>query len=233
MVADGQLKLSTDTLHAAGETRHGLPIVRHLRCPGSRTGEDLPGVGRVVARRRDGRSSHPAAAALGPFQRRGARHPGIHPPALLRPCAGMSAGRPGTSLDSERHRKFSSGSGSKPANKIAAGQPPGAQPSRARPFKTRVMIAGAVLVVAVIVAVLVIGSHHRPSPPAIQSSTPATSLSLQARQPSLATVPSCKAQSLSGQPPTCPKAFATLLRARQSPYRSRGRCQRQCCRRNH
>jgi TonB family protein len=174
MVADGQLKLSTDTLHAAGEPGTVSPSSGIYDAPEVALGKispasDVWSLGVVMVE---------ALTRQPPLWDRSRGAAPVIPASIPPPFFGLA--RACLQVDPARRWTLSAIGNSlqapapKPANKIAAGQPPGAQPSRARPFKTRVMIAGAVLVVAVIVAVLVIGSHHRPSPPAIQSSTPAT-----------------------------------------------------------
>jgi TonB family protein len=169
MVAEGQLKLSTDTLHAAGEPGSVSPSSGIYNAPEFALGKISPasdvwslGVVMVEALTRQpplwdrSRGAEPVIPAS------------IPPPffGLARACLQVDPARRWTL---SAIGNFLQAPAPKPANKIAA-----AQPSRALPFKARIMIAGAVLVLAVIVAALVIGSHHQPSPPAIQSSTPAT-----------------------------------------------------------
>ena len=175
MVVDGRLKLSTDRLHAANDPGRVSPLSGIYDAPETELGQmspasDVWSLGVVMVE---------ALTQQPPIWNRSAGGepvvPASIPPpffAVARECLQVDPARRPT-LSGVRD-SLAPAQAPEPAGKITATQPPGPQPSRALPSRARVVIAGTVLVVAGIVTALFIRSHHRPSPPAIQSSAPAT-----------------------------------------------------------
>jgi TonB family protein len=164
MVADGQLKLSTDTLQAAGEPGAVSSSPAIYDAPEAALGKispasDVWSLGAVLVE---------ALTQRPPLWDRSRSDPvvpaSIPPPffGLARACLQVDPARRWTLT---AIGNFLQAPAPKPAAKIAATRPPQAEPSRAPRSRTPVIIAGSVLVVAGIVTALVIGSHHRPPPP--------------------------------------------------------------------
>ncbi|MGB9030702.1 MAG: TonB family protein [Acidobacteriaceae bacterium] len=181
MVVDGRLKLSTDTLHAAGEpvrVSAGIYDAPEVALGKMSAASDVWSLGMVLV---EALTQQPPAGER-PRNGNPVVPASIPPPffGLARACLQADPGR----------RWTLSGIGSfleapapKPAARIKATQPPKTQPPRSGPprsqapgplvWRSRAMIGGAVLLVAVIVAALAIVSHHRPSARAAIE-TPAT-----------------------------------------------------------
>ena len=170
----GDSKLSTDRLHAADDPGRVSPSSGDYDAPETELGQmspasDVWSLGVVMVE---------ALTQQPPIWNRSAGGepvvPASIPPpffAVARECLQVDPARRPT-LSGVRD-SLAAAQAPDPAGKITATQSP-TQPSRPQPSRARVMIAGTVLVVAGIVTALFIRSHHRPSPPAIQSSVPAT-----------------------------------------------------------
>ncbi|MGC2300499.1 MAG: TonB family protein [Acidobacteriaceae bacterium] len=173
MVVDGRLKLSTDHLHAANDPGSVSPSSGEYAAPETELGQispasDVWSLGVVLIE---------ALAQQPPIWDRSAGTEPVVPQSIPPPFSAVA--RECLQVDPSRRPALSSvrdflagGQAPKPAGQITAAQPSRALPPRTQPPRARVVIVGTVLVVAGIVTTMFLRSHHRPSPPAIQSSAP-------------------------------------------------------------